>query len=253
MPTSQFRNFVHRATPLDGQLGLTHVTDCARLASLVQSERLEPRLCSVFGEKLIYLFYGRPAYRREWAEGEATSNLDNARICLLLRDDVAAAARRILPFDSGGFNRYSGAFHSSIKIADFELAPGDHPLKLIGAFYSSLERYWTMDPIKPRMFHATQNVVRSYHQLITGGLAEKFDDRCATVEVQLADPLMLADKVLAMIGPNQIFDDPVIKAFMDKCGAEPRGYRLTHMFHPPETSARLYSEVERFLDDKGWL
>lgn len=252
MADNQFKDFVHRAKPLTGQLGLTHVTDCARLASLVQSRRLEPRLCDVFGEKLIYLFYGRPAYRRPWDDG-ATSNLDYARICLVMRDDIVAKAHRILPFDSGGFQRYSGAFHDSLEIADFELKPGDHPLKLIGAFYESLEGYWTMEPIQPRTFHATQNVIRSYHQLITGGLAEKFDDRCAAVEVQLADALILDDAVLALIGPNQIFDDPAVQAMVTQWGAEARGYRITHMFNPPETSARLFSEVERFLEDRAWL
>lgn len=252
MSDGQFRDFIHGATPIAGQLGLTHVTDCARLGSLVQSGKLEPRLCDVFGEKLVYLFYGRPAYRRAW-DGDATSNLDYARICVVLRDDVVAKAHRILPFDSGGFQRYAGAFHDSLEIGDFELAPGDHPLKLIGAFYESLERYWAMEPIQPRSFHATQNVIRSYHQLITGGLAEKFDDRCAAIEVQLAEPLSLDGEVLALIGPNQIFDDPKVQALVAQWGAEARGYRITHMFNPPETSARLFGEVERFLEDRGWL
>lgn len=252
MSDSQFRDFIHRATPVPGQLGLTHVTDCARLASLVQSRRLEPRLCDVFGEKLVYLFYGRPAYRRAW-NGDATSNLDYARICLVLRDEIAEHAHRILPFDSGGFQRYAGAFHDSIDIADFELMAGDHPLRLIGAFYESLERYWTMEPIQPRTFPVTQHIVRSYHQLITGGLAEKFDDRCAAIEVQLSNALELDGEVLALIGPNQIFDDPAVQALVQQWGAEARGYRITHMFNPPETSARLFAEVERFLEDRGWL
>ncbi len=252
MSDDQFRDFVHGAPPLEGQLGLTHVTDCARLPGLVQSGRLEPRMCDVFGEKLVYLFYGRPAYRSAW-DGGATSNLDHARICLVLRDDVVARARRVLPFDSGGFGRYQSAFHHSLTLADFELAPGTHPLKVIGAFYESLEHYWTMDPIQGRKFPVTQNIVRSYYQLITGGLAEKFDDRCAAIEVQLDDTLALAGEVLAVIGPNQIFEDPKVQALIEAWDAEPRGYRITHMFNPPETAGRLFGEVERFLEDRGWL
>ena len=248
----QFSDFVTSAAPLGGQLGLSHVTDCARLASLIQSERLEPRSCDVFGEQLVYLFYGRPAYRRAW-EGNATSNLDYARICIVLRDEVVERAHRMLPFDSGGFHRYRGAFHDSLELADFEIAKGDHPLKLIGAFYDTLEGYWTMKPKQGLDFHATQNVIRSYYQLITGGLAEKFDDRCAAIEVQLDQALELNGEVLALIGPNQIFDDPAVEALLAKWGAEARGYRVTHMFNPPETSARLMAEVERFLDDRGWL
>ncbi|MFZ8428755.1 hypothetical protein ACO1NA_14805, partial [Staphylococcus aureus] len=76
------------------------------------------------------------------------------------------------------FNRYSGAFHDSLTLADFEVLPTDHPLKVIGAFYDSLEDYWMMEPVKPRTFPVTQHIVRSYYQLITGGLSEQFDDRC---------------------------------------------------------------------------
>jgi hypothetical protein len=251
MASDQFRNFIHSAAPLTGQLGLTHVTDCAHLDSLVQSEKLVPRMCSVFGEELVYLFYGRPAYRRKW-DGDATSNLDYARICLVLRDDVAAKAHRTLPFDSGGFNRYASALHDSLELADFEIEKGDHPLQILGAFYDTLGHYWEMQPV-PRTFPATQNVVRSYYQLITGGLAEKFDDRCATVEVQLADMLPLGGEVVALIGPNQIFDDPAVSNLMLKWGAEPRGYRITQMFNPAEIAGRLFSEVERFLEDRKWL
>lgn len=252
MASDQFRKFIHSAAPLAGQLGLTHVTDCARLESLVQSEKLEPRMCDVYGEKLVYLFYGRPSYRRQY-EGETTSNLDYARICLVLRDDVTAKAHRVLPFDSGGFKRYASALHDSLELGDFEIEKGDHPLQIIGAFYAGLEEYWTMQPIQPRTFPITQNIVRSYYQLISGGLKEKFDDRCATVEIQLADTLPLGGEVLALIGPNQIFDDPAVKNLIVKWGAEPRGYRITKMFNPAETSGRLFSEVERFLEDRKWL
>jgi hypothetical protein len=252
MAKKQFSDFVHDATALKGKLCLTHVTDCANLGGLVQSGSLAPKLCSVFNEDLVFLFYGRPAYRRPWT-GEASCNLDYARICLVLRDEVVAKAHRILPFDSGGFGRYSSAFHDSLSISDFELTPGDHPLKLIGAFYASLEHYWTVQPIRPRQFAPTENIIRSYYQLIAGELAEKFDDRCAAIEVQLAETLGLENEVLAFIGPNQIFDDPAVQALVKKWDAEPRGYRVTHVFNPPETSGRLYAEVERFLEDRGWL
>lgn len=252
MTGKQFKDFIHYASPLAGQLGLTHVTDCVRLGGLVAARKLEPRQCDVFGEPLVYLFYGRPAYRRPW-EGGATSNLDYARICLILRDEVANRAHRILPFDSGGFSRYSGAFHDSLTLSDFEIDPDDHPLKVVGAFYDSLEGYWNMNPIEPRSFPVTQNVVRSYYQLITGGLNEQFDDRCAAIEVQLADPLPLQGEVVAIVGPYQIFDDPAVKAMVEDWGAEPRPYRVPRMFNPQEVAGRLFSEVERFLEDMSWL
>lgn len=95
--------------------------------------------------------------------------------------------------------------------------------------------------------------MRSYYQLITGGLSEQFDDRCSAIEVQLADTLLLDGQVLAVIGPNQIFDDPKVKAMVADWGAEPRGYRVPRMFNPAEVAGRIFSEVERFLEDQTWL
>lgn len=252
MSGNQFRDFVHNAPPMPGQLGLTHVTDCAILPKLLKLGRLEPRLCKVFNEPLVYLFYGRPAYRRAWEHG-TTTNLDYARICFILRDEVAERAHRIFPFDSGGFARYHVALHDSLTLDDFAVDPADHPRKVVGAFYDSPESYWTMAPAQPRTFPVTQNIVRSYYQLITGGLAQQFDDRCSTIEIQLADQLDLAGEVLAVIAPNQVFDDPEVQAIMARWGAEPRGYRLTRLFNPQEVAGRLFSEVERFLEDHRWL
>lgn len=252
MTTSQFKDYVHGATPLVGQLGLTHVTDCAYLGGLVASGKLEPRDCKVYDEPLVYLFYGRPAYRSSWDKG-TTTVLGYARICLILRDEVAAMAHRILPFDSGGFPHFGNALHHSLTRADFEIDPADHPLKIAGAFYDSLENYWEVKPRDGMSFPITQNIVQSYYHLISGGFHEQFDDRCGAIEVQVAQPIELKDRILALIAPNQAFEDPAVQAFLDASGAEARGYRITRMFNPSEVSGQLLSEVARFLEDRSWL
>lgn len=252
MNDRQFRDYIRSATPLAGQLGLTHVTDCAYLGGLVASGKLEPRDCKVYGEPLVYLFYGRPAYRSNWDQG-TTTTIDYARICLILRDEVAAMAHRIMPFDSGGFQRYSSALHHSLKREDFEVDPKDHPLKIVGAFYDSLENYWEIKPKETLRFPITQNVIQSYYHLISGGFREEFDDRCGAIEVQVADPIPLKDRVVALIAPHQVFDDLAVEKFVADCGAEARGYRITRMFNPKEVSGQLLSEVARFLEDKAWL
>jgi hypothetical protein len=58
---------------------------------------------------------------------------------------------------------------------------------------------------------------------------------------------------LAVIGPNQMFDNPTLMNQVKAWGAEPRGYKLTSLFNPAEISGRLLDEVERFLMDKGYL
>jgi hypothetical protein len=252
MTKKQFSDYIHGAAPIAGQLGLTHVTDCAYLGGLIASGKLEPRDCKVYGEPLVYLFYGRPAYRSNWDEGTTTA-IGYARICLILRDEVAAMAHRILPFDSGGFPHYSSALHHSLTREDFEVDPKDHPLKIVGAFYDSLESYWEVKPKHAPSFPITQNVIQSYYDLISGGLKEEFDDRCGAIEVQVAEAIPLKDRIVALIAPNQTFEDDAVKQLLAESGAEARGYRLTRMFNPKEVSGQLLSEVARFLEDQSWL
>ncbi|MCK1394012.1 hypothetical protein [Bradyrhizobium sp. 1] len=206
----------------------------------------------MFKKELLYLFYGRPAYRRNW-DGEATSNLGYARICFIFREDVAQMASRIFPFDSGGFERFKHAFHDTLEIGDFEVDPSVSPRQVIAAFYDDFVGYYWMKPTQGRTFPLSQNVAESYYKLITGNLKEQFDDRCAAIEVQLEQPLPLADKVLAVIGPNQMFDDDTLMKQLKAWGAEPRGYKLPTLFNPAEIGGRLVDEVERFLLEKGYL
>jgi hypothetical protein len=249
---NQFGEFIHCAPILSGGIGLTHVTDCVNIRSVLDSGKLEPRPCSVFNKNLLYLFYGRPAFRRKW-DGEATSNLGYARICFILHDDVAQKASRILPFDSGGYEGFKHAFHEKLGLEDFKIDPTDSPRKIVAAFYDDFGGYYWMRPTAGLTFPLSQNVIDSYYKLITGNLKEAFDDRCAAIEIQLEQPLPLAGQVLAVIGPNQMFDDLDLMNRVKAWGAEPRGYKLTSLFNPAEISGRLLDEVERFLIDKGYL
>ncbi|UZW57320.1 hypothetical protein NUH86_21645 [Sphingobium sp. JS3065] len=252
MTGSQFGTYIHAAPELDGGIGLTHVTDCVHLGSILGSGKLEKRWCQVFEKDLLYLFYGRPAYRRKWDSG-ATSNLGYARMCFVLRDAVADKAARLLPFDSGGYKHYQDAFHQTLDISDFDVAPTDHPRKIVAAFYETFSDYYWMAPRPGLKLPLTQNIVDSYYKLITGGLKETFDDRCAAIEVQLEDSLPLAGQVLAVIGPHMMFDDPHLMDQIIAWGAEPRGYQLPRMFNPAEIGGRLLDEVHRFLVDGGYL
>lgn len=247
-----FADFISETPKASGNLGLAHVTDCAHLGGIAKAGELKLRGCKVFGERLLYLFYGRPAYRAKW-EGGSTSDLGYARACFVLRDDAVSLAKRIFPFDSGGFKNYASAFHRSLQVNDFKLREGDHPLQVIGAFYKNLEDYYWMNPISGRDFPITQHAVRSYYQLISSGQRESHDDRCAAIEVQLDKPLVLKGEVLALIAPNQVFDDPDLVKRLQEWGAEPRGYRITRTFNPAESTLLLMTEVDRFHRDMKWL
>lgn len=249
----QFRDYVATADELDGGIGLTHITDCVNLDAILASGELEARHCKVFGRDLLYLFYGKPAYRRRW-DGEGTTNLGYARVCFILRDDVALEADRMLPFDSGAFfGRYRHAFHEQLEVDAFDVDVQLHPRKIVSAFYPDFAAYFWMQPSAGLTIPLSKSIVDSYYKLITGGLKECFDDRCSAIELQYGASLPLAGKVEAVIAPNQMFDDPDLIAQIKAWGAEPRGYIIPHMFNPNEIGGRLYDAVHRYLIDAGYL
>ena len=60
---TEMLNFIKDYSP-QPMLPLMHVTKAETFARyLAKNEKLEPRTCPVFGEALLYFFYGRPAYK----------------------------------------------------------------------------------------------------------------------------------------------------------------------------------------------
>jgi hypothetical protein len=63
--SKRLRDFIGNFTPAGELLPLMHITRAYSFDDILDGDTLEPQDCDVFGEKLIYLFYGRPAAHRE--------------------------------------------------------------------------------------------------------------------------------------------------------------------------------------------
>src|SRR5262249_50314626 len=63
LPLSPFRKTVAAHARIAEELPLIHTSRAENLSSLANSNSIEPGFCDVFHESLVYLFYGRPAYR----------------------------------------------------------------------------------------------------------------------------------------------------------------------------------------------
>src|SRR5687768_5724141 len=81
-----------------------HCCEAVFLQSILDSEQLEPRYCNEYGEHLLYLFYGRPAYK--------SGEINNSRLtfmmplCFIIKHDAVNLIKRIVAFDSGAFPMY---------------------------------------------------------------------------------------------------------------------------------------------------
>ena len=106
----RFRKFVDAQNDSSLPLPLVHTTSAYSFADLCDGDSIDPRYCKWFKKDLIYLFYGRPAYRTE--EAEFTDLSFNWPIIFVFDPEKIDGITSIYPFDTGAFflNLYNRFF-----------------------------------------------------------------------------------------------------------------------------------------------
>lgn len=209
---SDFAALVRRNGPGPGTLPLTHITDAYRFRGVVEDDQLATADCKVFGEPLLYLFYGRPAYRVS-SEIEGTGLDSYWPICFVMRAG-SIAAKRIFPFDTGAFTRFGDFCHRDMIREDFALdVDPTSPQRLLNLFWKGERAYFdnrdhTDYAPAPLAFEA-----KSYSQLIRSKATGPFDERNSTIELQYDQNLPLSGNVEAVILPIDFATADIIRKF----------------------------------------
>ena len=189
---SRFNQYVKSALPYTPSLPLLHTCDGFHFRSIVDGQELRISPCDVFGENLLYLFYGRPSYRTA-KDIKASVMPAFFPICIVLKPDSVSTPKRIVPFDSGAFEdgRFSEHMHPKMRRDDFFLEPvPDMPSRLVSRFYGSNDAYFSGKPhtiqIPPIEFEAL-----SYYNLISSQNVSNYDDRNSSIEIRRAEQTLL--------------------------------------------------------------
>lgn len=254
-PTRDFRDFVAGLPEYDVSLPLTHVTDAYDLRKIVRDGHIQPRDCPIFKTPLVYLFSGRPAYRKN--SDELPNSLKAySPIAFILDPAVGTPCRHIYPFDTGAFQAklYNDVLHTSMRVEDFELeADPKTPGRLIAFFFGTAEQYFDRDPNRSLNIPPGEFEVASYYELILFRGKNRRDDRSSAIEIAVNNPIALDYKVLAVIIPYSLVDD-------EKTG-RPLSDRKIHLipykdgdgFIPAEQIPRLYDLARDFYTRGKYL
>lgn len=232
---------------------LTHCTSGGTCIDIMAELVIRPKRCEVYGADLLYLFYGRPAFKP--LPGVAPNSLtETAPVCLVLDPALIADAVRILPFDSGGFARYGAQIGPGLGLRDFELEPkAETPLKLVGAFYETTHRYYHQAHRQDLVIPLSEREAAAYGRLIADGSIADDDDRRGTIEIQLAGPVFLKGALKALIAPAVLLDDPAVSAALASCpDAVPLDYRTYGRMPPSGLSYALYDRLASFFEKRLW-
>jgi hypothetical protein len=139
-----FLDRVNEAKP--DLLPLIHTTQGFHFNKILASKRLLATDCDVFkGEKLCYMFVGRPAYK---VKSQANPEYWELPIAFVTRFDTALKFKRVFPFDSGAFSR--GLLPRAVSgfgMHRYDIS-GDHGLiqKFVGTFFGDNGRYLQVRP-----------------------------------------------------------------------------------------------------------
>jgi hypothetical protein len=234
---------------LPAELPVTHLTVARWLESILNTGTLQPYVCKVFHEELIYFSYGGIFYRTSKQQSENASELP---IGIVLSPEAMDACSQLFPFDSGAMagrvfgNDWADAFDpfkERFGIYNDDLAR--YARLLVHWFYQTNRAYLEGEPrpiinsIDPTitLLHAFLNKNLSLSPATFGGV----DHRQRSVELASRQAIKLKDHLL-WIGFPEFRTAEVLSALRNCVGRripQIHTYRFTRNFDPYSVAERL--------------
>lgn len=249
-PRRDFATLVNTAAPSQVHLPLTHVTDGYSFRDIMSHEELLPSPCSIYGENLLYLFYGRPAYRSA-AQQESNGSDAYWPICFVMKPDVASALR-IYPFDSGAFHyqRFDRFMYHRMMKEDFELDPDPTvPGKLVRLFWRDEKSYFNAEGLSNFIPSNFDFEAKAYKALIGDVGKAQFDERNSAIEIQVGAPVDLKGNTLAVILPYEFATEEMIDK-IEALGAIALPFDVVRRHGPTEMVGHIYAILRDLLSGK---
>lgn len=213
------REFVGKHPPDEPLLPLTHVTNMAGFRSVVTGYSLEPQECKVFGQNLLYFFYGRPSYRS--TQSASTKLSWNVPVAFIVKPEAIRGIRSIFPFDSGAFSAgmYGQTFDARSQIGDFDLGTDlQVASRYVGAFHGGNQEYFRGKTDVRNDFGNFEFELQGLQSLAmlpgiqTPSAGPSPDERASAIEVISTESMTIGDNILGMIVPEHLLTDRIFLA-----------------------------------------
>jgi hypothetical protein len=180
------------------------------------------------GEKLIYTFYGRAAFRGKM-DFEPTNLACLFPTVLILDPNAVPQPKFVFGFDSGAFvgGRMDRFLHPYMPLFDFLLAPEPaSAARLVNAVFRTNEAYFQNSPSQDFKVPASNFEADCYRHIVLEGV-EGLDDRGATPELIFSDAIDLGKSVRAVILPDVLEKDPEIHTSLKRYSLDVYNYPLS--------------------------
>jgi hypothetical protein len=179
-------------------LGLCHTARDTKSNHEVFFKRntIETELCDVYQEQLIYLFYGRPAFKVPAAYYP---------MCFVFRlenEDIDRIKRK-MAFDTGAFhNGYMADYFegSNAQLGDFEIEnqPLEYLSRFVRYFFENNTQYYD-GGVNPALNGGHQDVINRYVLMLKEADTDNLDGRRRSIEIQFGQNIDLNQKTPEML------------------------------------------------------
>jgi len=218
-----FRRYIENIHADVSVLPLIHMSDQFSADLIFASGKLTPQPCSVFGRRILYSFYARPAFRSH--AGATPSRLQSLRpVCFILDYSKVGTPTNIFPFDTGAFHNglYARAMHPRMKKEEFALGGTiENAKKVVTEFFGSNESY-VLNSLRPNYAQTSQNYyVESYAALIGDALAGNVDERASAIEVQFENEIELSSACIAVVASGRFLSTNAVSKFCPRATVIP--------------------------------
>ncbi len=232
---------------------LTHGTTAKNLLGILQNKALTAHTVDKdLGEKLIFLFYGRPDYRPPGQS--AQYDVERDPVFLVLAPEIAKMASNIFPFDTGGHSYYNTHLHGSDAWKRFSMAAEQEtPGRVVGGFYDDNEGYYLGWPSQAPACCTSPPDVQAYYKMITDESDPVDDGRRSAIELSVVDRVPLSGVLRLVIGPGQILKRPEVEAALEPYNCVIMPYDVHRPFRWTEFRALIRGYVKGYMTDQGML
>ena len=209
---TMFKTIVQGHTGMEAELPLIHTSRCEFLPRFTTGHTIEARHCDVFAESLIYLFYGRPAYRSENGKGYGEA-ICLCPICFVFKPNtVSKSVHRVFPCDSGAVDesKFEPDIHPS-DLGDLELQPTiESAQRLVNLVFSTNRNYF-YGQVELQSAFVNGTLIKRYCDLLERPGPVSFDDRRSAIEIQANQAISLKDQLMFVVVPREILEDKSIR------------------------------------------
>ncbi|WP_284163806.1 hypothetical protein [Frigidibacter sp. SD6-1] len=255
---NSFTEFLrHNAIETSETLPLVHTTRSFRLRKIIETSSIEAQDCDVFiGEKLNYFFVGRPSYKYDVEDGTDHWMLPTAFVF----DFDAVRAKRLFPFDSGGFaKKRMPQFVNEMEVSFFDAAGvSEAAQRIIGAFFGNAKNYMDFRGLSDREFFEIFELspldaeIHALHKLSLDPKKPSFDDRQFSIEVQSETPIFLNNQLKAVVLPVVYLDDPSLVNYFQNIDVQILSYDI-HPIEPKFHFYAIYDRIKTFYQSEGLI